>query len=54
MDLYAVLGIRKNASAADVRRAYQKLARRLHPDLNPGDPQAVDRFRDVSSGQRAP
>src|SRR6266581_9484686 len=49
MDLYAVLGIRKNASAADVRRAYQKLARLLHPDPNPGDPQAVDRFRDVSS-----
>jgi molecular chaperone DnaJ len=49
MDLYAVLGVRKNASAPEVRRAYQKLARRLHPDLNPGDPQAAERFRDVSS-----
>jgi molecular chaperone DnaJ len=49
MDLYAVLGVRKNASAADIRRAYQKLARLLHPDLNPGDPQAAERFRAVSS-----
>ena len=49
MDLYAALGVRKNASASEVRRAYQKLARLLHPDLNPGDPQAAERFRDVSS-----
>src|SRR5437867_13128200 len=49
MDLYVVLGVRKNASAPEVRRAYQKLARRLHPDLNPGDEQAAERFRAVSS-----
>ncbi|PYQ03761.1 MAG: molecular chaperone DnaJ [Acidobacteria bacterium] len=49
MDLYEVLGVRRGATTAEVRRAYQKLARRLHPDLNPGDPQAADRFRDVSS-----
>ena len=49
MDLYAVLGVRKNATSAEVRRAYQKVARMLHPDLNPGDPQAVERFRDVSA-----
>jgi DnaJ-class molecular chaperone len=49
MDLYEVLGVRRGATTAEVRRAYQKLARRLHPDLNPGDPQAADRFREVSS-----
>ena len=49
MDLYQVLGIREGATTAEVRRAYQKLARRLHPDLNPGDPQAAERFRAVSS-----
>jgi molecular chaperone DnaJ len=49
MDLYEALGVRKSASAADIRRAYQKLARLLHPDLNPGDPRAAERFHVVSS-----
>ena len=49
MDLYQALGVRRGATTAEVRRAYQKLARMLHPDLNPGDPQAAERFRDVSS-----
>lgn len=48
MDLYEILGVRRNASLADVRRAYQKRARALHPDLNPGDPIASERFRVVS------
>ncbi len=48
MDYYELLGVRKSASANDLRRAYQKLARRLHPDLNPGDPVAADRFGAVS------
>ena len=48
MDWYEVLGVRRNASAAEIRRAYQKLARLLHPDLNPGDPIAAERFRAVS------
>ena len=45
MDLYELLGVRRSASAAEIRRAYQKLARQLHPDLNPGDPVAAERFR---------
>ena len=44
-DLYEVLGIRRTATAAEIRRAYQKRARQLHPDLNPGDAVAADRFR---------
>jgi molecular chaperone DnaJ len=48
MDAYATLGVRTKATAAEIRRAYQRLARRLHPDLNPGDPVAAERFREVS------
>jgi molecular chaperone DnaJ len=48
MDLYKVLGVRRAATAAEVRRAYQKRARELHPDLNPGDPVAAERFAAIS------
>jgi molecular chaperone DnaJ len=48
MDLYQLLGVRRSASVAEIRRAYQKAARQLHPDLNPGDPVAANRFRAVS------
>lgn len=48
MDLYETLGVRRNATPVEIRRAYQKLARQLHPDLNPGDPVAAQRFRAVS------
>ena len=48
MDLYELLGVRKSASATEIRRAFQKRARALHPDLNPGDPVAAERFREVA------
>jgi len=48
MDLYELLGITHEASEAEVRRAYQKRARALHPHLNPGDPDAVERFETVT------
>ena len=48
LDLYAVLGVRRGATPAELRRAYQKRARQIHPDLNPGDPAAAERFRVVS------
>jgi molecular chaperone DnaJ len=47
-DLYAILGLAKGASADEVRKAYRKLARKYHPDLNPGDKQAEERFKDLS------
>ncbi len=47
-DLYAILGLAKGASADEVRKAYRKLARKHHPDLNPGDKQAEERFKDLS------
>src|SRR5512143_1892359 len=47
-DYYAALGVPKDASAADIKKAYRKLARELHPDKNPGDGKAEARFKDVS------
>ena len=48
-DYYATLGVEKGAPARDVTRAYRKLARRLHPDANPGDDAAEARFKEVSA-----
>ena len=47
-DYYAVLGVAKTASDADIKRAYRKLARQHHPDLNPGDKAAEARFKEVN------
>ena len=46
-DYYETLGIPRKASADDVRKAYKKLARKFHPDVNPGDKSAEDRFKNV-------
>ncbi|GAA3954324.1 molecular chaperone DnaJ [Gordonia caeni] len=47
-DFYADLGVASDASAADIKKAYRKLAAQLHPDRNPGDTAAEDRFKKVS------
>jgi curved DNA-binding protein len=47
-DYYAVLGVPKTASDADIKKAYRKLARQFHPDLNPGDKTAETRFKEVN------
>jgi DnaJ-class molecular chaperone len=48
-DLYSVLGVSKTASAADVTKAYRKLAKKLHPDLNPGDKTAEEKFKQITA-----
>jgi molecular chaperone DnaJ len=47
-DYYAALGVKKNASAEDIRKAFRKLARKYHPDVNPGDKSAEEKFKLIS------
>jgi molecular chaperone DnaJ len=46
-DYYAILGVRRNASADEVKKAYRRLARELHPDVNP-DPETQERFKEIT------
>jgi molecular chaperone DnaJ len=47
-DYYALLGVKKTATAEDIRKAFRKLARKFHPDVNPGDKKAEERFKEIS------
>jgi len=48
-DYYQTLGVAKNASPADVKKAYRKLAQQHHPDANPGNKESEDRFKEISA-----
>ena len=48
-DLYDVLGVSKQASAADLKKAYRQLAQKYHPDKNPGDPVAEEKFKEAAN-----
>ena len=52
-DYYSILGVKEDASAAEIKKAYRKLAVKFHPDKNPGDKKAEERFKKISEAYYA-
>ena len=52
VDYYKTLGISKNATESDIKKAYRKLARKYHPDLNPNDKEAEKQFKQINEAMR--
>src|SRR6266566_2512827 len=48
MDFYLILGVDRGATPAEIKRAYKRLARKYHPDINPGDRMAAAQFRQIA------
>src|SRR4029077_6529968 len=48
MDFYILLGLGRNASPGEIKRAFRRLARKYHPDINPGDNRAAAQFRQIA------
>jgi molecular chaperone DnaJ len=51
--LYSILGIRVGAAQKEVRKAYRRLAMKYHPDLNPKDPEAEEKFKEIQQAYEA-
>ena len=47
-DYYAILGVSRNAAEKEIKQAYRRLARKYHPDVNPGDKTAESKFKEIN------